>query len=101
MQEGNAPINDGKYCMQRHISERETKHSSSNWEPGEVKLQSSASVVASLLFQSAGSLASVRGDSQLGTCPPHPLSLFNLWSGRGKASHMILEPNRAGTAVVS
>lgn len=76
MQEGDAPINGGKCCMKRQISERETKHSSSKWGLGEVRLQSSASVVASLLFPSAGSLANTRGDSQLGACVPLTPCLF-------------------------
>lgn len=76
MQEGDAPINDGKCCTRRLISERETKHSSSKWGPRKVRLQSSASVVASLLFPSVDSLANTRGDSRLGTCVPLTPCLF-------------------------
>lgn len=70
-----------------------------------MRLQSSASVVASPLLSVCRLkpfLANMSSGSQLGACVTLTLSLFfHQWSGSGKASHKIPEPNPAGTAVVS
>lgn len=102
MQEGDTPINAGECRMGRHISERGKKAQFflAGSRGGESTELSFSGCFPPL------SVCGLLGQHEWwfttwSSCHPHPLSLFHHWSGSGKASHTIPEPNPAGTAVVS